>query len=358
MGGDEVHGDAQGTCPQHTPDHDADGVHGALILGSLGSGSVGLMDAATTDDLRRYAEDELGVRMGVAPAVPPPHLEAYRQWLAEGKHGGMAYLADSLELRAHPERLLPGARSVVAIAADYNRPNPHRPGEARIARYALGRDYHKVLRGKLKAMARWLDARAPGHTHRPCVDSAPILERDFAQLAGLGWFGKNTMLIDSRRGSWFFIGLLLTTLELEPSVPALGGCGTCRACVDACPTGALSDEDGRWQVDARSCVSYLTIEHRGPIPHDLAQGVGEWTFGCDVCQEVCPFNAPRNSQPLRGTHATEPDFLLDAPRLPLEAVASWTEADWDGATRGRALRRAKADQWLRNAAINRKHRSE
>ncbi len=352
MGGDEVHGDAQGTRPQHTTGHDADGVHGASILHLVGSGSVGPMDDATTRDLRRYAEDELGVRMGVAPAVAPPHLDAYRQWLAQGKHGAMAYLADSLELRSHPERLLPEARSVVAIAVDYNRANPHRQGEARIARYALGRDYHKVLRGKLKALARWLDARAPGHTHRPCVDSAPILERDFAQLAGLGWFGKNTMLIDSRRGSWFFIGLLLTTLELEPSVPAMGGCGTCRACVDACPTGAIVHEDGRWQVDARRCVSYLTIEHRGPIPDDLAQGVGKWTFGCDVCQEVCPFNAPRDTQPLRGVPTGESEFLLEAPYLPLSTIASWTEADWDDATRGRALRRAKRAQWKRNAEIN------
>lgn len=315
------------------------------------------MDVSLADELRRYAETALGVRMGVAPAVAPPHLDAYRQWLALGKHGEMAYLADSLELRTHPERLLPGARSVVAIAADYNRPNPHRPGEARIARYALGRDYHKVLRAKLRAMARWLDARAPGHTHRPCVDSAPILERDFAQMAGLGWFGKNTMLINSRRGSWFFIGLLLTTLELEPSAPAAGGCGTCRACVDACPTGAIVHQDGRWQVDARHCVSYLTIEHRGTIPEGLAQGIGEWTFGCDVCQEVCPFNAPRTTQPLRAATTTEPDFLLDAPRLPLETVASWTESDWDEATRGRALRRAKRSQWVRNATVNQRRGS-
>lgn len=310
------------------------------------------MDAALTEELRRFAEAELGVRMGVAPAAGPPNLDAYRQWVEQGKHGEMAYLADSLQLRAHPERLLPGVRSVVAIAVDYNRPAPHQPGEARIARYALGRDYHKVLRGILKRLARWMDARVPGHTHRPCVDSAPILERDFAQLAGLGWFGKNTMLIDSRRGSWFFIGLLLTTLELEPSLATVGGCGTCRACVDACPTGAIVHEDGRWQVDARRCVSYLTIEHRGPIPEDLAQGVGEWTFGCDVCQEVCPFNAPRDTQPLRGSFATDPDLLSDPPAMPLTAIAGWTEAEWDEATRGRALRRAKLEQWRRNAAIN------
>jgi len=296
---------------------------------------------------------ELGFDLvGVCPVQEPPHLKAYADWVAEGKNGQMGYLAEHLRLKRDPRNLLPEARSVIAVALNYNRPNEPKPAMPRIARYALGRDYHKVLRGKLRAMQVWLETEHPGSKHRICVDSAPIMERDFAHLAGLGWFGKNTMLINSQRGSWFFIGILLTSIEFEPDQPAIGGCGTCRACIDACPTGAIVFEDQRWQVDARRCISYLTIEHSGPIDAELAAHLGDWTFGCDVCQEVCPFNQPRENQPLRAQATSEPDFLREN-RIPsLVEITQMSELQWDEATRGSAIRRTGLNGLKRNSLIN------
>lgn len=308
--------------------------------------------ALDTSALKARAR-ELGFdACGVCAATPPPHLEAYASWLAKRYHGTMRYLERHLPLKASPESLLPGARSVVAVALDYNRPNPYAEGRPHLARYALGRDYHKVLRRKLRVLASWMGRRYGPAPYRICVDSAPILERDFANLAGLGWFGKNTMLIDSKRGSWFVIGLMLTALEFEPDAPSLGSCGTCRRCVDACPTGAIVYENDRWQLDARRCVSYLTIEHKGPIPPELHGGVGRWTFGCDVCQEVCPFNAERHTQPLRAKRSREPDFLLDRPWPSLEELARIAYPEWDILTRGSAVRRAGWEGLRRNAHIN------
>lgn len=290
--------------------------------------------------------------VGICDAAPSPGLRAYADWLAKGRHGSMGYLARSLDLRADPRALLPSCQSVIAVTLNYAQPNPPVPGHPRIATYALGRDYHKVLRSKLRKLESWLKAEHPGIETRACVDSAPILERDYAHLAGLGWFGKNTLLIDSRRGSWFFIGLLLTSAHFEPDVPSAGSCGNCMKCVEACPTGAIIQDDGRWQVDARRCISYLTIEHRGEIERELASKIGGWTFGCDVCQEVCPFNEPRGSQPLRAATATEPDFV---PRLPwpsLQELAQISHEDWDGLTRGSAVRRTGYEGLRRNAQTN------
>lgn len=308
---------------------------------------------ASTSELVKQIARELGFDLvGFCAVQEPPHLQAYAQWIAEGKHGQMGYLADHLPLKQDPRNLLPEARSVIAIGLNYNRPSEPETGNPRIARYALGRDYHKVLRSKLRTLQAWLETEHPGGKYRICVDSAPIMERDFAQLAGLGWFGKNTMLINSQRGSWFFIGILLTSVDFEPDSPALGGCGTCRACIDACPTGAIVYEDGRWQVDARRCISYLTIEHEGHIEPELADRMGQWTFGCDVCQEVCPFNQPRESQPLRAQATHEPDFLREN-RIPsLVEITQMSEGQWDEATRGSAIRRTGFHGLKRNARIN------
>lgn len=299
-------------------------------------------------DLKAFA---LGLgfdQAGVTGADPPAHLDAYRRWLEKGYHGEMAYLQRHLPLKAAPDALLPGARSIVALGLNYNQPNPRRPGAPRIARYALGRDYHRVMRGKLRRLAGWIAERHPTSRSRACVDSAPILERELAQRAGLGWFGKNTMLIDTRRGSWFFIGLLLTTVEFERDEPAVGGCGSCRACIDACPTGAIVFEEDRWQVDARACVSYLTIEHPGDHDRDTAG----WTFGCDVCQEVCPFNQTRPHQPLRGATTTEPDFLGSRDWPSLSELGTIDDIQWDLLTRGSPVRRAGLEGLRRNARLN------
>ena len=200
---------------------------------------------------------------------------------------------------------------------------------------ALGRDYHKVLRTKLRNLAAQLTKNHPGAEFRACVDSAPILERSYAHLAGLGWFGKNTMLIDSKRGSWFFIGVLLSSIEFQPDQPSEGGCGTCHKCIDACPTGAIVNENDRWQIDSNQCISYQTIEKEG----DLTVNTNGWVFGCDICQEVCPFNEPRASQPQRATATTEPDFLKRKNFPTLVELAQISRDDWDTLTQGSALRR-------------------
>jgi len=289
---------------------------------------------------------------GVTPAVAAPHLEAYERWLQRGHHAGMDYLERQLPLKAHPDQLLPGVRSIVAVGLNYHQPNPPRRGQPRIAQYALGRDYHKVLRGKLRRLAAWIESQAPGTECRPCVDSAPVFERDYARLAGLGFFGKNTMLINPRRGSWFFIGLLLTTADIEPSVPAEGNCGTCTLCVDHCPTGAIVFEDGRWQINSRRCISYLTIEHEGEISPELRERMGEWTFGCDVCQEVCPFNRPRPNGPLRAQITEEADFTNTREWPSLVELAELPHDRWDEITRGSPVRRTGLDGLRRNARIS------
>lgn len=307
----------------------------------------------STESLKLEA-NRLGFELcGVAAAVETPHIAAYRRWLERGFHGEMGYLAEHLSLKIHPENLLPGVRSVIAVGLNYNQPNPPREGQPRIARYAQGRDYHKVIRAKLRRLAEWIERECPGAECRPCVDSAPICERDFANLAGLGWFGKNTMLINSQRGSWFFLGILLTTAEFKPDAPAVGGCGTCRRCIEACPTGAIVNADGRWQVDARSCISYLTIEHDGEIPPTLAERMAGWTFGCDICQEVCPFNQPRENNPLRAEITREPDFLLRRDWPSLEEIENLPYETWDVLTQGSPVRRTGLEGLKRNARISR-----
>lgn len=309
-----------------------------------------------SEALKRQARSLGFQSVGVAPAVSPPHLDTYRQWIEKGYGGSMSYLADQLALKEHPGHLLPGVQSIVAVALNYYQPNGPTIDGPRVARYALGRDYHKVLRGKLRRLAKWVQEEYPGSACRPCVDSAPIFERDYANLAGLGFFGKNTMLIDPRRGSWFFIGLLLTTAPFEPDEPFEGGCGSCRKCIDACPTGAFVLEGNRWQLDARKCISYLTIEHAGAIDAALASQIGDWTFGCDVCQEVCPFNHPRENNPERGLTTNEPDFARRAwPNL--TELAQISQERWDELTRGSAVRRTGYEGLKRNASINLMHAS-
>jgi len=308
-----------------------------------------------TEALKRKAHS-LGFELaGVCPIDAPVHWSEYGQWLDRGFAGTMDYLQQHLAMKRDPRSLLATAKSIVAVGLNYNQDNPAEPGSPHFARYARGRDYHKVVRGKLRRLADWLDGEHPGGDHRACVDSAPILERDYANSAGLGWFGKNTMLINSQRGSWFFIGLLLTSLEFEPDSPAIGGCGSCRACIDACPTGAIVNTEGRWQVDARRCISYLTIEHRGEIEPELASQMGGWTFGCDVCQEVCPFNQPRESQPIRALETQEPDFLKLRMWPPLAEVAEIDDVRWDELTQGSPIRRTGLEGIRRNARINLKN---
>ena len=289
------------------------------------------------------AAKELGFdAIGFASCDPPQGAAFLHKWLKKGYHGTMSYMARHADVREDVSRLLPGANTVVALAMNYYQPLPQGP---KIARYALGRDYHKVLRARLRRLCEALD----GYENRVCVDSAPILEREFAHRAGLGWFGKNTMLIDTKRGSWFFIGIVLTTARITPSTPSEGSCGTCKKCIEACPTRAIVREDGRWQVDARRCVSYLTIEHKGEVTSDLAKNMDGWLFGCDVCQEVCPFNEARSHHPQRARPTEVEDFrrLREWPSLKHLKVIEQDE--WEILTRGSPVRRTGLEGLRRNA---------
>jgi epoxyqueuosine reductase len=285
--------------------------------------------------------------VGIAPAVSPGGFGALQAWLQRGFAGEMAYLPRREDAYQHPERVLPGVRSVVVLAVDYKtaEPAPVGAGTGRVSRYAWGEaDYHDVIRAKLKELAAVLHAAHPGCKTRGVVDTAPLLERDFARFAGLGWFGKNTMLINKQRGSWFFLSALLTDVELDYDQPhETSHCGTCTRCLDACPTDAFAEP---YVLDARRCISYLTIELRGPIPAELRDGMGQWLFGCDVCQDVCPWN---RKAPISGEPAFQP-----APDLaPADAVEllRMSEDEFRGRFRHSPLGRPGWAGLLRNAAI-------
>jgi epoxyqueuosine reductase len=299
-----------------------------------------------TEWIKQYAR-ALGFDLvGVAPAQSPPHADSFLLWLAQGYAGTMEYMERTAHLRINPAELLPDARSAIVVGLNYapaELPNT----DYHIARYALGDDYHAVIREKLETLLGAIQAIEPSATGRVCVDSAPVLERDLALLAGLGWYGKNTCLINTHRGSYFFLGVLLLTLELEYDSPAQGGCGTCRLCLDACPTGALVEP---YQLDARKCISYLTIELRDPIPTEYREAMGEWLFGCDICQEVCPFNRPRAHQSLRAQPTTEPRFQ-PRPLPPLTEILQMDEAEFAQRFRGSAVKRTKWRGLVRNALI-------
>ena len=348
---------------------------------------------------------ELGFAMaGIAPAESSRYEPAVRQWIDDGQHGQMHYLAEHLEIRLDPQKLLPGARSVIAVADAY----PSRPGSfasaesdttsaepeprasttpqttlsprGRIARYAWGDDYHKVLKKRLHRLSDRLSEAMPDTEFRATVDTAPALEREHAMRAGLGWQAKNTMLIHPRHGSYFLLGLLFTTLDLpiqpvtERRLPrtqsrelsadahatpaaALPGalipendhCANCTRCIDACPTRAIASEG--YRIDASRCVSYLTIEHREAVPLEFHHGLRDWVAGCDICQEVCPYNKIADRHPLPVEPRYQPnDRRLDL-GLDLIEVLDWSAEDRARTFQGSALKRIKLDMIRRNALI-------
>ena len=299
--------------------------------------------------------------VGVTGANPSGHMDLYRAWIDEGRHGEMGYLsrADSVARRAHLTGTMDSVRSVVVVAHEYYAPDTRDvvddASRGVVARYARGDDYHDVVKKKLHQLLRWLDDEVEGGVRGHAnVDTGPILERELAQRAGLGWFGRNTMLINPTRGSYFFVGVLLVDVELPHHEPfEEDRRGTCRACLDACPTGALlgRDETGAPVIDARRCISYLTIELRGPIPIELRSGIGNRIFGCDICQEVCPWNE-RFARP-----SVEPAYGardgLDAPSL--VALAERLLATGDEGFRqlfqGSPIKRARRVGLLRNVCV-------
>ncbi len=293
-------------------------------------------------------------RVGIAKAEPPKRMDAYTAWLAADYHGDMAYMAapDHRAARADPERVARGARSIicVALAYDHSDPNPPDDGVLRgtIAKYARGHDYHQVLKKRLYQLADTLAKTIDATLYaRPATDSAPILERDYAQTSGLGFVGKNTMLITPGLGSYTVLGELLTDIHIAPTTTdAMPHCGDCRACLDACPTNAFP---APFILDANRCISYLTIEKRGPIPMEFRHAIGTRVFGCDSCQDVCPYNARApgraRSEPLLRADT------LEASLPSLEPLTTLGSSRWRKLSRHRAIHRATKEGLIRNAAI-------
>jgi epoxyqueuosine reductase len=293
---------------------------------------------------------------GVCAAVTPSGASRLGQWLARGYAGQMDYIAARQEAYEHPRHVLEGVRSVLMLGLPYRttEPEPPQPGQGRISRYAWGEgDYHDVIHDRLRRLIAWLKERAPDAKARGVVDTAPLLEREFAQLAGLGWIGKHTLLINKPAGSYFFLAALLTDLELAADEPFTADhCGTCRACLDACPTQAFPQP---YVLDATRCISYLTIELRESITADLRPGIGDWLFGCDVCQEVCPWNeaAERHGGRSLQRPADETDFQPASDANPIDLIGLF-DLDVDAFRlrfRHTPLWRAKRRGILRNAAI-------
>jgi epoxyqueuosine reductase len=302
---------------------------------------VSLTALALTQAVKARALEAGFDRVAVGPAHPAEHADQFGTWLDAGYAGGMDYLARTRAERQDPGRLLPGCRSVVVVALAYG-PREDDASWQGVSRYARGGDYHDLMRPRLAAVVDYLsEAGGPAVTSRAAVDTSAVLERDLAARAGLGWIGKNTNLIAVGAGSYFFIGTVLTTAVLVPDGPAADHCGTCTACLDACPTQAFV---GPWMLDARRCLAYLTIEHRGDVDDEWKPAMREWLFGCDVCQQVCPWN--RKAPPAR-----EPALAPAAPLPSLVALLEMDEAAFRARFRRSAMSRARRAGLARNAAL-------
>ncbi|HWK54798.1 MAG TPA: tRNA epoxyqueuosine(34) reductase QueG [Hyphomicrobiales bacterium] len=305
--------------------------------------------AALAADIKAWGR-ELGFQqVGITDVDPGENAAHLQRWLDAGYHGSMEYMARHAALRSDPTTLVPGALRLVSVRMDYLPAEPRavqvlaNPRQAYIARYALGRDYHKVIRKRLQQLAERIQAAVGEFGYRAFTDSAPVLERAFAEKAGLGWIGKNTMLINRRAGSWFFLGELFTDLPLPIDAPASAHCGSCTACLTVCPTQAFV---GPQVLDARRCISYLTIELKGPIPLELRPLIGNRVFGCDDCQLCCPWN--KFASPTREADFT-PRHALD--QAELVTLFNWSEDEFLRYTEGSPIRRTGYEGWLRNLAV-------
>ncbi len=281
---------------------------------------------------------ELGFdAFGVCGIEPKLRRDYYLRWIADGKHGDMSWLSRNNDRRLNPRNILPEARSILALGMNYWQPAP--PRGYRIAQYALGGDYHKLILGRLKQLCRMLREEL-GADNKPYVDTGPVLEKPVAQQAGLGWQGKNTMLLHRDFGTWLFLGFIFTTLELHPDAPGDDHCGSCTRCITACPTRAIT---APYQLDATRCISYLTIEHKGCIPLEYRRAIGDYLYGCDDCLDVCPWN-----RWARETRVTK----FQAREYPsLQVMLDWSQSDFDAALAGTAMRRIGLARWKRNVCI-------
>jgi epoxyqueuosine reductase len=288
---------------------------------------------------------------GIAPAGDLPELALFPEWIARGYAAGMAYLERSADRRADVRRVLPSARTVIVTATNYNTDRPYStecadPGRAQIARYAWGDDYHDVIAARHEALLAWMrDRAAQPFEARAYVDTGPVQERVYARHAGIGWIGKNCCVINERLGSWIFLGAIITSVQLQPDAPALDQCGTCSLCLEACPTNALVAPG---MLDATRCISYLTIEHRGELPAAMQRGIGSHVYGCDVCQEVCPWNG---APPVSSDPAWQPRPAWDGRSL--DELGQMSDEELRSALRASPMRRARMDGLRRNIQVAR-----
>lgn len=301
------------------------------------------------DDIKRWGR-ELGFQqVGISDTDLQIYEERLQAWLAKQYHGDMDYMERHGTKRSRPADLVPGTKSIISVRMNYLPPENNlkavlaNPVKAFISRYATGRDYHKVIRKRLQILAEKITEHIGPFGYRAFTDSAPVMEKPIAEKAGLGWIGKHTNLINRRGGSWFFLGELYTDLELPTDEQETTHCGSCRACLDICPTQAIV---GPYQLDARRCISYLTIENRGPIPIEFRKMMGNRVYGCDDCQLICPWNK-------FATHTDEKDFhpRHELDRADLVSLFAWTETEFLRYTEGSAIRRIGHECWLRNLAI-------
>ena len=311
------------------------------------------------EEIRRRALEMGFENLGFARAGRSVNADHFDAWLAAGRHADLEYMARDPERRTDPRAVLPGCRTVIVGTVGHYWPSPPSQAElpAQVARYARGRDYHRILKGLLKRLCVVLDTLSPidedlpgaatakdeQRRHRWYVDTGPVLERGWAAEAGVGFVGKNACLIDPKNGSWTTLGVVLTQLDLAPDPPVKPGCGSCTACISACPTDAIVAPG---QVDARRCISYWTIEHRGSIPEEWRAAIGTRAFGCDDCQDVCPWNRFATQTSVEDHRPRE--MFVDAD---LARLARLDHQAWDDATRGTAVRRAGHAGLLRNVAI-------
>lgn len=305
-------------------------------------------------DARKVKQKALDVgftSVGIAAAEPlgdeASHLE---EWLRRGYHGTMKWMQRNIEKRIDPGNIVPGAKSVICVALNYYTPARHSGGSGigKISRYAWGDDYHDVLTHKLKLLWEWLQSEFPGVGGRYYVDTGPVMDKVWAQRAGIGWIAKHTNVITPDHGSWVFLGELITTLELDADAPATDHCGTCTLCMEVCPTGAIVEP---YVVDSNRCISYMTIEHRGPMSNDVADHLENWIYGCDICQDVCPWNGKFSLE------TPEKEFQPHDGNVdpPLELWSDMSQQEFTARFKGSPVKRAKHEGLVRNVKAAQGH---
>ena len=284
---------------------------------------------------------------GIASATRSAYSTQFEEWLDEGKQGEMAWMTRNVDVRIDPTHLLEGARSVICVADRYGQLEEPalKANHGKIARYARGKDYHTTMKKRLRIVCDALRALFPDESFRACVDTAPVFEREFAARSGIGSIGKHTLLLEQGVGSWMLLGVIVTTANLKATdASVIDPCSSCTRCIDACPTDAITP----WELDARRCISYLTIEHRSEIDEDFHQEIGEWIFGCDICQEVCPHNQPTE---VGSTAKVNSAYAPTLESLDIADVLRWDEESRRNAFKGSSMKRAKLQMMRRNAVI-------